>query len=112
MGTEPVTRTGDRPARTPHDTPDEVTRRHTAVLRALGLSGRAQLAFSLMDDAMTLARAGIRAREPGVSPDRERWLLVARRYGRATAVQVLGPEPPRDEHVRAEPVRGEPTGPA
>lgn len=60
----------------------------------MGLEGRARLTFSLIDNTTELALAGIRAREPGVSDQREQWLMT-RRYGRDFALSVLGDEPPR-----------------
>lgn len=77
------------------DTPADVSAKQFEVLHRMGLEGRARLTFSLIDNATELARAGIRAREPRVSVERERWLLMARRYGRELAHSVLGAEPPR-----------------
>ena len=75
------------------DTTADAAAKQLEALRALGVEGRARLTFSLMDDATELALAGIRAREPQVSNERERWLLMAYRYGRELAVEVLGDEP-------------------
>ena len=79
----------------PTDTSADVLAKQFEVLRAMGLEGRARLTFSLIDNATELALAGIRAREPGLSDQREQWLLMARRYGRDFALSVLGDEPPR-----------------
>lgn len=77
------------------DTSADVSAKQFDVLRRMGLEGRVQLTFSLMNNATEFALAGIRAREPGLLVERERWLLMARRYGRELARSVLGDEPPR-----------------
>ena len=79
----------------PADTSVEASVVQFEVLRRIGLAGRTRLTFALIDDATELAHAGIRVREPNVSDDRLRWLLMGRRYGRGVAEAVLGAEPQR-----------------
>ena len=77
------------------DTSADMSAKQFELLRRMGLEGRVQLTFSLMDNATELALAGIRTQEPGLSIERERWLLMVRRYGRDLALSVLGDEPLR-----------------
>jgi hypothetical protein len=61
--------------------------RTMSVLERIGLLNR------MCADVDTLARLGIRQQYGGPSAEREHWVLMARRYGRPLAQEVLGDEP-------------------
>ena len=54
---------------------------------------KVELVDAMCREIDELARNGIRMREPSVSPEREHWLMMMRRYGRDLTEKVLGPEP-------------------
>ncbi len=57
------------------DTSREAARRQIAVLRGLGISGRAEMAFDLSDGLRATVEAGIRHRHPEYSDDEVRLAL-------------------------------------
>ena len=63
--------------------------------RSMSVAEKGDLVETMCRDCDELAHSGIRSREPAVSPERERWLLMMRRYGRAFTLRVLGSEPSR-----------------
>lgn len=76
----------------PRDTSPAVHSMMIERWRALSFTDRADLVDQLCSDCDVAARTGI-ALYGAVSVERERWLLMSRRYGRSFAVDVLGPEP-------------------
>ncbi len=54
---------------------------------------KAELFDAMCLEIDELARLGIAATEGEVSPARERYLLMERRYGTGLAIEVLGVEP-------------------
>jgi hypothetical protein len=53
---------------------------------------KAELVEKMCIEVDDLARLGIAYREGDVSPQRERYLLAIRRYGRAFADEYFGPD--------------------
>jgi hypothetical protein len=66
------------------------------------VSEKAELVHKMCVDVELLARSGMRHEEPGVSPQREHWLLMQRRYGTELTVAALGPEPPKTQTLAPE----------
>jgi hypothetical protein len=77
----------------PSDTSKEAY--NLMVERWAAMSGveKAELIEAMCLEVDELARLGIAAMEGEVSPERERFLIMERRYGKGLALSVLGPTP-------------------
>ncbi len=78
------------PSARPADTSAEAWEIANERLRRLDPGERLLLADRLSSDVEALATAGILALEPDASPERLRYLLAVRRYGRAFADTYVG----------------------
>jgi hypothetical protein len=77
------------------DTSAEVSRKMVLRWRSMSPDQKGELVEAMCADVDEIARLGIRRTEPDVSVEREKWLMMVRRYGRNAARAVLGDEPPR-----------------
>jgi hypothetical protein len=80
----------DVPAAFATDTDAMAHRLMVAKWRAMTMAERVATIDALQHDCNALAVAGIREAEPEASPDRTRYLLAVRRYGRRLADEVYG----------------------
>jgi hypothetical protein len=77
----------------PRDTSIEVYNRMIDVWAAMSTVDKAELFESMCLEVDELARLGIAATEGAISPERENFLMMERRYGRKLATAVLGSAP-------------------
>ncbi len=79
----------------PADTPSDIFAAQVRRWQSMTPAEKGELIDVMSTEVDDIARAGIRFREPNVAPEREHWLIVARRYGRTFAQTCIGPEPIR-----------------
>lgn len=77
----------------PRDTTIEAYDRMIEVWAAMSIVEKAELFEAMCLDVDELARLGIAAREGDISSQREKFLMMERRYGTELATSVLGPAP-------------------
>jgi hypothetical protein len=77
------------------DTSKEAFARMTDRWAVMSTVEKAELFDAMCLEVDEIARLGIAATEGKLTPERENYLMMERRYGTALAIEVLGAEPLR-----------------